>query len=71
MISLLIMEQLKTWVITLGFGAVAAGALLSRDACIGSKRPPPEPAPMQTASPPPEPAATPEPAPTQTYATPP
>ena len=74
------MDRIKGWVPHLGFAAVMAGALLSRDACFGGpKRPPPEPAPTQTAAPaapPPsaEPAAPPPaaaPTGTQTFAAPP
>ncbi len=74
------MDRIKGWVPHIGFAAVMAGALLSRDACFGgAKRPPPEPVPQQTAapaSPPPsaEPASPPAsaaPAPTGTFAAPP
>jgi hypothetical protein len=44
------MERLKTWGLRIGFVAVAAGALLSRDACLGGSHPPTA-APAQTAAP--------------------
>ena len=47
------MDRIKSWVWHCGFAAIAAGALLSRDACLGgSKRPdpPPDPTPTQTAA---------------------
>ena len=76
MISSAVMDRMKGWAYGLGFLSVMAGALLSRDACLGGgKRPPPEP-PAQTAtaaqtaapaSPPPSAA----PASTQTFAAPP
>ncbi|MEZ4298178.1 MAG: hypothetical protein R3B70_24715 [Polyangiaceae bacterium] len=45
------MENLKTWAYRMGLAAAAAGALLSRDACLGgSKRPDPPPEPNPTTS---------------------
>ncbi len=35
------MDRLRTWAFRLGCAAVTAGALLSRDACLGGSRPPP------------------------------
>jgi hypothetical protein len=43
------MDRLKTWAFRLGCAAVTAGALLSRDACLGGSHPPP-PDPKQTPS---------------------
>lgn len=70
------MDRIKRWVPHLGFAAVMAGALLSRDACFGgAKRPPPEPVPQQTAAPasaePASPPSSAAPAPTGTFAAPP
>lgn len=65
------MDRLKAWAHHLGFAALMAGALLSRDMCFGGARPPP-PEPEQektataataTAAPSPEAPATPEPSP--------
>lgn len=80
MISSPFMDRIKGWFWHLGFLVVAAGALLSRDACLGGARPPPpEPAPTATAAaadapPSAAPAAPPSsaaPASTQTFAAPP
>lgn len=74
------MDSWKTWSTRLTFGAALAGAVMSRDACLGGSRPRPEPTPAPTATATPaattaapatEPAA---PAPTataSTFATPP
>jgi hypothetical protein len=59
------MDRIKSWVCHFGFAAVAAGALLSRDACLGGAKrpdPPPDPTPAQSAA-----SAT----PTQSFAAPP
>ncbi|MBK8253402.1 MAG: hypothetical protein IPK82_12140 [Polyangiaceae bacterium] len=43
------MEKAKTWATRLSVVVVAAGALLSRDACLGGARPPPPIEPTATA----------------------
>lgn len=55
------MDRFKTWAFRLGCAAVTAGALLSRDACLGGSRPPP-PDPKQSPPTTAEPAATAPPA---------
>jgi hypothetical protein len=66
------MDRIKGFFPHLGFAAVMAGALLSRDACFGGpKRPPPEPAPTQTAAAPAAPPQTAAPTSTQSFAAPP
>jgi hypothetical protein len=69
------MDRIKSWFWHLGFAAVAAGALLSRDACLGGAKrpdPPPDPTPAQSAAlaAPPQ-TATAAPTATQSFAAPP
>jgi hypothetical protein len=44
------MDSWKTWSVRLTFGAALAGAVMSRDACLGGSRPRPEPTPAPTAT---------------------